>query len=127
MLQLLTIWFWLTFHTQNLFRMWEQKLKIYDSLIGQCPRFERKGKSMIYTSANGHMFSILNKDAEVGIRFSEAVKNKYIAQFNSDVFKSYGATMRGYVLIPDAILDNVELMTALLNESFDYVMSLPSK
>ncbi len=38
--------------------MWEEKLNIYDELVARCPRFERKGKTMPYTSANGHMFSL---------------------------------------------------------------------
>lgn len=107
--------------------MWEEQLKIFDALVEKCPRFERKGKSMIYTSANGHMFALLNKAGEIGIRFSEPVKKKYIEQFNSDIYKSYGATMKGYVLIPNELLSDVDLMVGLLNESYDYVMSLPSK
>ena len=45
--------------------MWEQKLEIYDQLVAKCPRFDRKGKTVPYTSANGHMFSLLNKDGEI--------------------------------------------------------------
>ena len=41
--------------------MWEENLKRYDELIAKCPRFERKGKTMPYTSSNGYMFSLLNK------------------------------------------------------------------
>ncbi len=41
--------------------MWEKKLKTYDQLVAKCNRFERKGKTMPYTSANGHMFSLFNK------------------------------------------------------------------
>ncbi len=52
--------------------MWEEKFAKYDELIAMCPRFERKGKAVPYTSANGHMFSQLNKDGELGIRFSKA-------------------------------------------------------
>lgn len=58
--------------------MWEKKLALYDQLIAKCKGIERKGKTMPYTSANGHMFSQLNKDGELGIRFSEEVKEKYI-------------------------------------------------
>jgi hypothetical protein len=57
---------------------WNDKLKIYDELIAKCPRFERKGKTMIYTSANGYMFSALNKAGEIGIRFSKATQQEYI-------------------------------------------------
>lgn len=49
---------------------WEDNLKLYDMAVAKCPEIERKGKSMPYTSANGHMFSLLNKDGELGIRFS---------------------------------------------------------
>ncbi len=54
--------------------MWEQKLELYDQLVGKCPRFERKGKTVPHTSANGHMFSLLNKAGELGMRFSKPVQ-----------------------------------------------------
>ena len=54
--------------------MWDERLKIYDKLVSKCPRFQRKGKTMPYTSANGYMFSLLNKAGEIGIRFSKEVQ-----------------------------------------------------
>lgn len=107
--------------------MWEERLKIYDALIDKCPRFKRKGKSMIYTSANGYMFSLLNKAGEIGIRFSKEVQEKYIKAFNSSTYKSYGAVMKGYVLIPDHMLEDLDHLASYLNESYDYVMSLEPK
>lgn len=107
--------------------MWETKLKIYDSLIDKCPKFERKGKSMIYTSANGYMFSLLNKDGEIGIRFSKEIQEKYLKEFQTTLYKSYGAIMKGYVLIPDIMLDDLDKLAEYLNESYDYVMSLEPK
>jgi len=99
----------------------------YDELIAKCPRFERKGKAMRYTSANGHMFSQINKDGELGIRFSKEVQEKYIQELNTTPFKSYGATMRGYVLIPEQLWDDLDTLAKYLNESYDYVMSLDPK
>jgi len=46
--------------------MWKEKLKLYDKLVAKCDRFDRKGKTGPYTSANGHMFSFLNKDGHLG-------------------------------------------------------------
>ena len=106
---------------------WKVKLKIYDELVDKCPRFERKGKTMPYTSANGHMFSLLNKDGELGFRFSKEVQEQYIVKWNSTIFKSYGAVMRGYVLVPDTMLEDLDALAKILDESYDYVMSLPSK
>ena len=107
--------------------MWEESLKRYDEIVSRCERFERKGKSMPFTSANGYMFSLLNKSGELGIRFSKEKQKQYVEEWDSDLFKSYGATMRGYVLIKEEMFENPDLLTSLLNESFDYVMSLPPK
>jgi len=107
--------------------MWEEKLKIYDELVAKCSRFERKGKTVPYTSANGHMFSLLNKAGEIGIRFSKKVQEKYIEEFDSTIFKSYNSIMHGYVLIPEKMLEDLNNVSKYLDESFDYVMSLDPK
>ena len=107
--------------------MWEEKLKRYDEVVALCPRFERKGKSVPFTSANGYMFSILNKDGELGIRFDTPVQRRYMEEWNSTIFKSHGATMRGYVLIPEAMLEDIGRVAQLLDESYNYVMSLEPK
>jgi len=107
--------------------MWEDKLKIYDELVAKCDRFERKGKTSPYTSANGYMFSAFNKAGEIGIRFSKEVQKKYIEEFNTTLFKSYNAVMQGYVLIPDEMLKDLDSVARYLDESYDYVMSLEPK
>ncbi|WP_420642862.1 hypothetical protein [Candidatus Leptofilum sp.] len=107
--------------------MWEQKLERYDKLVDKCPRFVRKGKTVPYTSANGHMFSILNKDGELGFRYGKEVQQKYIEEFDTTLFKSYGATMRGYVLIPEHMFEDLDKLAEYLNESYDYVTSLEPK
>ena len=107
--------------------MWEQKLELYDKLVAKCPRFVRKGKTVPYTSANGHMFSLLNKDGQLGIRFSKQVQQKYIQEFDTTTLKSHGAVMKGYVLIPDHMLKDLDKLAEYLNESFDYVMTLEPK
>jgi hypothetical protein len=107
--------------------MWEQKLDLYDKLVAKCPRFERKGKTMPYTSLNGHMFSLLNKDGQLGIRFSKNVQEKYIQEFDTTIFKSYGAVMKGYVFIPDHMFEDLDKLAEYLNESYDYVTTLKPK
>ena len=82
---------------------------------------------MPYTSANGHMFSIVNKEGELGFRYSKEVQEKYIEEFGSSLFKSHGATMRGYVLIPEHMFEDLDTLAEYLNEAYDYVMSLEPK
>ncbi len=107
--------------------MKEEKLKIYDALVAQCPRFERKGKTMPYTSANGYMFSLFNKANEIGIRFSKERQAHYLKELNTTIYKSYGAVMQGYILIPEALWGDLKTLAGYLNESYDYVMTLPPK
>ncbi|QQS29731.1 MAG: hypothetical protein IPM47_01895 [Sphingobacteriales bacterium] len=107
--------------------MWEEKLALYDRLIANCPGIERKGKTMPYTSANGYMFSQLNKDGELGIRFSEEVKKKYMQELKTGPFKAYGAVLKGYLLIPESMWNDSDKICGLINESHRYVMTLKPK
>ncbi len=107
--------------------MREAQLKLYDELVAKCPRFERKGKTMPYTSANGHMFSLFNKAGEIGIRFSKEVQKKYMEQHDTTLFNSYNSVMHGYILITEEMLTDLDLVVRLLNESYDYVMRLEPK
>ena len=106
---------------------WNEKLKIYDQLVDKCDRFERKGKTMPYTSANGYMFSLLNKNAELGIRFSKEAQEKYMDKLDTTIFKSHGSVVKGYIVIPDAMLEDLDVLAVYLNESYDHVMTLKSK
>ena len=107
--------------------MWKEKLALYEQAIAKCPRFEKKGKTMPYTSANGHMFSQLNKNGELGIRFSKEIQKKYIEELGTVNYISYGAVMKGYVLMPESIWEDLDQLTAYLNEGYEYVMTLESK
>ncbi len=107
--------------------MHEDKVNLYDQLVAKCDRFERKGKNNPYTSANGHMFSQMNKEGELGIRFSKKVQEKYIMELETGYFKSYGAIMQGYVLMPESMWANLDELAVYLNESYDYVMTLDPK
>ena len=107
--------------------IWRQNLERYDALVDQCSRFERKGKTMPYTSANGYMFSLVNKDGELGIRFSKEVQQKYLEAYKTSLYKSYNAVMKGYILITEKMLKDTQNVITLLNESYDYVMTLEPK
>jgi len=105
----------------------KNKVALYGELVSKCPRFELKGKNNPYTSTNGHMFSQLNKEGELGIRFSKNVQEKYIKELQTDYFKAYGATMKGYVLMPESMWEDLDELAKYLNEGYDYMMSLDPK
>lgn len=107
--------------------MWEKQLAIYDE-IANLAAIERKGKTMPYTSSNGYMFSLLNKNGELGIRLSKEDGKKFLEDYpDSGPLKSHGATMREYVLIPKSLLSNKKLVTLYLKKGLNYVNSLKPK
>ncbi len=104
-----------------------KNLDVYDAMIARVPEVERKGKTMLYTSANGYMFSQLNKAGEIGIRLPKERGAEFIAKHDAGPFLSYGAVMRDYVLVPAHLHTDIDLLAATLAESYAYVMSLPPK
>lgn len=108
--------------------MWEKQLKLYDE-IALMAGIERKGKTMPYTSSNGYMFSLLNKEAQLGIRLSKEDTKQFLEAYpNCEEFRSYGARMREYVLIPENLLiSDKKIVTSYLKKGLTYVNTLKPK
>lgn len=107
--------------------LWEERLKISDKLIETHPEIERKGKTMPYTSVNGYMFSQLNKAGEIGIRLPKDMYRKFMEEYDTTPFTSYGATMREYVLVPDQLLEDLDTLLSYLDAGYKYVKTLEPK
>ena len=114
-------------HFSLLMKDYNAMLEIYDELVAQLPHIERKGKTMPYTSANGYMFSQLNKAGEIGIRLPKEAGQKFMEEYDSSEYRSYGAVMKDYVLVPESLLDDLDLLSKYLDEGYHYVMSLEPK
>ena len=108
-------------------KTWEEKLAFFDKIIDNHPELESKGKTMPYTSANGHMFSLLNKAGEIGFRFSKEQGEAFMSKYDTTRFKSHGSFMQGYVLIPENLYTDLDLLTKYLDESYKYVLTLEPK
>lgn len=107
---------------------WIEKLEFYDKIISLNPNFERKGKTMPYTSANGHMFTLFNKAGEIGFRLSKEAGKLFMEKYPDSVpYKSYGTFMNGYVLIPESMYEDLNLIEKYLDESYQFVLSLKPK
>ena len=104
-----------------------RQIELYDALIATHPKIERKGKNLLYTSVNGHMFTVFSTNAKLGIRLSKEDRAAFLEKYDSELLKSYGATMREYVTIPDDLLENTEELKPYLAKSYDYVTSLKPK
>lgn len=106
---------------------WDKELEFYDSIVKDCNGFERKGKKMIYTSSNGYMFTLLNKAGEIGIRLPKSIAEKFMADYNTGFYYSYGAKMKDYVLVPKSIYNDKKVLVYYMEQSFTFVNSLPPK
>lgn len=106
---------------------YSQHLESFDAAVAAQSAFARKGKTMPYTSANGHMFSLMNKVGDLGIRLPKARRNELLEEYNTTLLESHNTIMKEYVRIPDALLEQTELITSLLEEGYAYVTSLPPK
>ncbi len=106
---------------------WEDRLALYDKLIATIPDLERKGKGVPYTSANGHMFSQLNKEGEIGIRLPKEEFDAFMTKYDATPFTAYGATMKGYVTLPEALLKDVKKAKPYLKIAYDFVLSMKPK
>lgn len=103
----------------------DQIIQLFEQAIEAAPGIDRKGKANPYTSANGHMFSQVNKDDQLGIRLPKLRQEELRDEFGAGPFKSYGATMRDYVCLTDEMLNTPGLITALLLEGLAFVSAMP--
>jgi hypothetical protein len=103
--------------------MWEERLELYDRLVDKCPRLEERKNHAVHLRELVYVLT-----AQQGGRNRHSVFQARSGKvFGSSKFMSYGAEMRGYVLIPDHMLDDLDKLSEYLNESYDYVMSLDPK
>lgn len=105
----------------------QNSLEHYEKLMDLFPNIERKGKTMPYTSMNGHMFSFLDKEGTMGLRLSLKERDEFIKEFNSQLMEQHGRTMKEYVVVPDSLLKNTSKLVTYFKMSSDYVSSLKPK
>lgn len=96
-------------------------------MAAEATGLDRKGKTVPYTSSNGYMHCLLNKEGEFGIHLSKEDQAKFKAEYESGPLMSHGATMRDYVLVPDILLANTEEIAKWMLISLEHVNSLPPK
>jgi hypothetical protein len=105
----------------------DDKLEAYDRLIATLPEIERKGKSMPYTSINGHMFTHLDKSGTMGIRLPAEAREAFLAKYGTTLFVQHGATMKEYATVPDELLQSTEELMPYLQMSYEYIKTLKPK
>jgi TfoX/Sxy family transcriptional regulator of competence genes len=103
------------------------KVALYDKLIATMPTLERKGAANPYTALNGNMFTLLHSSEKLAIRLPQAEREKFIKKYKTSLFEAYGAVMKEYVAVPDALLANTKELQKYLAQSYEYAKTLKPK
>jgi TfoX/Sxy family transcriptional regulator of competence genes len=103
------------------------RVALYDKLIATHPEIERKGDANPYTSLNGNMFTLLLDSRRLAIRLPEDTREEFLKKHKTSLFEAYGAVMKEYVSVPDALLKNTKELQKYLELSYQYVKTLKPK
>jgi hypothetical protein len=103
------------------------KLDLYEKLVATISEIDRKGAANPYTSLNGHMFSYLNPSGTLALRLPKEERGTFLKKYKTTLFEAYGAVMKEYVTVPDALLKNTKALQPYFQMSVDYIRTLKPK
>jgi len=79
-------------------------LDCYKRAVAKRDDIKVKGAKTSYTAINGNMFSFIDDQARICLRFSEKRKAELNKFYGSTDVLQYGAVMRGYVSFSDEVI-----------------------
>jgi TfoX/Sxy family transcriptional regulator of competence genes len=103
------------------------KLALFDKLIAINPEIERKGANNAYAAVNGNMFLLMQPSGILAMRLPEGVREEFLKKYNTKLYEAYGAVMKEYVTVPDALLGKTKQLQKYLASSYEYVKTLKAK
>lgn len=104
------------------------KVSLYEKAVAALSAVERKGADNPYTSLNGNMFSLLSSQTgKMALRLPEKEREAFLKKYQTGLFEAYGAVMKEYVTVPDALLQNTKELQKYMSLSYDYAKTLKPK
>jgi TfoX/Sxy family transcriptional regulator of competence genes len=105
-----------------------EQIALYEKLLTTIPGIERKGADNPYTSHNGNMFSLLlSPTGRMALRLSTDEREQFLKKYKTTLFEAYGAVMKEYVTVPQALLRNTRELQKYLALSYAYAKTLKPK
>lgn len=105
----------------------DETLDLYEQLIATRPGAERKGRTMPYTSSNGHMFSFLTPDGTLALRLPDADRAAFLDKYETTLVEQHGHVMKEYVAVPDSLLARIGELEPYFELSCSYVTAMRPK
>lgn len=106
---------------------YDERLQWYERVVATVPEVERKGATMPYTSVGGNMFSLFTKEGTLALRLPAEERAAFVAKFETRLTVQYGAVMKEYVDVPDALLADTRALKRYFAMSYAYATSLKPK
>lgn len=97
--------------------MRDRVVEIYRALVAQHDGLAVKGAKTAYTAMNGNMFSFVDGDGLLCIRLSNEDKAAFEAAHGTGDVIQHNSVMRGYVPVPEAMLDDMDALQAVFAKS----------
>jgi TfoX/Sxy family transcriptional regulator of competence genes len=103
------------------------KLALFDKLIAAQPEIERKGANNAYAAVNGNMFLLMQPSGVLAMRLPGRVREEFLEKYKAGLYEAYGAVMKEYVAVPDALLGKTKELQKYLVLSLEHVKTLKAK
>ena len=103
------------------------KLALFDELIAANPEIERKGSDNAYAALNGNMFLLMQPTGTLAMRLPEGARAEFLKKYKTQLYEAYGAVMKEYVTVPDALLRKTKELEKYLELSYEYAKGLRPK
>ena len=99
-----------------------------EKAIATLPGVEGKGAANPYTAVNGNMYSLLSAVTEtMALRLPKEEREAFLKKYKTKLFEAYGAVMKEYVAVPDALLKNTKELQKYMAVSYEYAKTLKPK
>jgi hypothetical protein len=105
----------------------ETVLEFYKRTVAKHEDIKVKGAKTFYTAINGNMFSFVDDQVRICLRFSEDRKAELNEFYGSTDVLQYGAVMRGYVPFSGEVAVDETTLDKLFSESLEFAKSLKPK
>ena len=103
------------------------KLALFDKLIAANPAIERKGSDNAYSAVNGNMFLLMQPTGTLAMRLPDSTRAEFLKKYKTKLYEAYGAVMKEYVTVPDALLGRTKELEKYLELSYEYAKGLRPK
>ena len=99
----------------------------FEAMVATQPGIAVKGAKSRYTSMNGNMFAFVTSNDSIALRFGDDEREAFMAKHKTGPVIEYGATMRGYVEVPPALLKRKKELAKYFAACVAHAKTLPAK